>query len=1777
MRRTSSAILLMIAASCVVVSALADQAEPISTIADEHDVGCTADEHLANYIPPNPLTLRDPLNIQITQIEISRFPTVQVATLVSDANGDAILGLTEADFTLTEQGPVDPVPVVELIDVTPLSGTSGAVSIALVFDRSGSMNGSKIQQAKVAARTFIDNFADQDRAALVSFSSSVTADQQFLFTDLPGKQTIKDAINRLNAGGGTALIDGVIVGVNLTAGEPGTKAVIVFTDGQENSSSHTLQDAVSTAVAANIPVYTIGLGSGANQSFLTTLAHDTGGEYYYAPSASQMAAIYAAIKQSIQAQYLLVYDTHRPVEDGTTRTVTTTVDYAGNTASDSKNYVAHLPPRIIRTQETVELSFVSQVPAQSLAIEANVLGSFPTTAVKLYYRGIGSGTSYTEVNMSPQGGSLYHGIIHAGVVVAPGVEYYITASDGVLTSTDPAADPLNSPHQIPVGQAGFGIQHVPVILAPYGVSVDIAARVVDLNSTVTAVKLFCRHANDVLYQESEMLLVSGTGTDGIYLSAIPATVHSGPPGCDYYIEASNADGRIVRHGTPEVPHRVNYEPRTLILGAYWDRTTRDLSLSAWAFDPTNGAPVTIGAARFVVYDASATPIRIGHLAYDTNLQRWISNPIPFDEQGTFTYEVNVNGLVGRISFVAGIQETDIGGTVREGNGAPVSGATVELLNQVLVGSQLQWNVVETLTSLGDGSFAFATQPAGVYWINAEKQGLHGRSGPFYAIGLIIRDVTMTDFGVPIQAIDDVTSKLLDLMDSHVDKLSEKSKTVDEIVSGSDLWSKGVDVADTLKLIVTSVHSLGKAAKELHSWSRAATYWRQAKEAGGGFDVMIASGISNVAKAEAEKAMRKALKGVAVDWATNRALALMDATVLTADERRSFEVWTQKTVGASHGKHLGQNYVVATTFDEVLSAFYVQQILNNLDDVRQSVEFLIPTSGANVEFNERPWLQPWPPSARNHYRDPAAIRAGAPIYAVIRDLLTNPNTGLADVYKTDLVTLNAHPDLNMLVMQDIFAWTTNQIDLIREHTGNEFLTLYGEPLPVNLNDSLALYQGAVDHVNNIMVGKTLKVAADIAVAAVTIASAGVATPLLVAYSAGSFVLDVTLQLVEHEARMAVMGQYIGLSTDWAMAQLEIPAVLERAYTYAVTEILDPMYAVSNPSYKFQAAVDNVDIHPDYISPLTSRQYVLAPLGFLLIGNRDIDFRVRNIGSEEAHARVIIENRVARLFNPDDFLSSWQIFPDCMSDVNPQYEEMGVRLQPSEQQSATLEYKAHVDIANLFEANRVLLKPYMGPFAGSAHVEEYWVCFGFPPPFLVPDRNATIEEAIAFEQSVRFPAVVTGEPLTLYAFDKLANRTVRLERGSGVLSMGNAIYTESYTAPPDVWSVRFVLHHPVMANAQLHIYEGGDHVGWADDLGSVEYAFPAVYSGDSAVPESIEVPQAANRTFTIEARLVGVNSDLEFPIRVEVREEPIRPDAVLVTDATSVNISVPTDVEFSVTSTIAEASQQHPVLNLTASVSDLADPNGTVLDLLAAETPALYNEPIIPAGETRHYEWRYHSGQTPGVFSGDVTYTSDSGDLAQTVEIVVAGAVGQLVTVTHSDLRWDRATGQSYATVTIANTSATTISAPIFLAIDDVTPAVITPIGADGGFVDGRPYFEFSSQMAGTELAPGDEVSQQIAFDNPDRLRFRADVTVHGIVGSLPGGPAPTFAVGALAAGDLDCSGTVDFADINPFIQALTNPLDYGVAHPDCDASLGDVNRDGSFDFGDINPFIALLLD
>jgi Mg-chelatase subunit ChlD len=177
--------------------------------------------------------------------------------------------------------------------------------IMLVVDRSGSMAGSKIVEARLAAEAFVNAIDfSSDRVGLVSFESSATLDAR-LTTD---RASVVSAIRRLTANGGTDMV----AALDLAAQEldatrrPQVNAIIVMlTDGVPfNTTQAAALEAADRAKLSGTIIYAIGLGVDVNPALLRPMAA-TREHYFYAPTESELRSVYEAIARRIQADVLM--------------------------------------------------------------------------------------------------------------------------------------------------------------------------------------------------------------------------------------------------------------------------------------------------------------------------------------------------------------------------------------------------------------------------------------------------------------------------------------------------------------------------------------------------------------------------------------------------------------------------------------------------------------------------------------------------------------------------------------------------------------------------------------------------------------------------------------------------------------------------------------------------------------------------------------------------------------------------------------------------------------------------------------------------------------------------------------------------------------------------------------------------------------------------------------------------------------------------------------------------------------------------------------------------------------------------------------------------------------------------------------------------------------------------------------------------------------------------------------------------------------------------------
>ncbi len=251
--------------------------------------------------PPPPLVIEADVDV------------VSLTAVVHDKAGRFVAGLGPADVEVYEDGVRQ--------EVTYFRAASGGeeripLSIVLVLDASGSMqrNLGFLQQAAVS---FVQKLEAVDQALVVSFNETVKGSSDFS-GDL---SRLEDFVDALQAFGGTSLYDAIHYALGRVKDQPGRKALIVFSDGDDTTSSLQERDVVDYARAIEATIYGIGIegvgpGGGAPRGFLKKIAQETGGDYYFPDRFGDLVKTFGRIADELHAHYLLAYSPKRPPDNG---------------------------------------------------------------------------------------------------------------------------------------------------------------------------------------------------------------------------------------------------------------------------------------------------------------------------------------------------------------------------------------------------------------------------------------------------------------------------------------------------------------------------------------------------------------------------------------------------------------------------------------------------------------------------------------------------------------------------------------------------------------------------------------------------------------------------------------------------------------------------------------------------------------------------------------------------------------------------------------------------------------------------------------------------------------------------------------------------------------------------------------------------------------------------------------------------------------------------------------------------------------------------------------------------------------------------------------------------------------------------------------------------------------------------------------------------------------------------------------------------------------------
>ena len=172
------------------------------------------------------------------------------------------------------------------------------LNVAIVLDRSGSMQGEKIDEAKRAAITALDRLRPDDIVSVVSYQSTV--DVVVPATKLRDRRAVQDAIQRIQASGKTALFGGVSKGageLEKFLDENRVNTLLLLSDGLANvgpSSPGELRQLGVSLARQGISVTTIGLGLNYNEDLMTGLAMASDGNHFFVEDARDLESVFAA-------------------------------------------------------------------------------------------------------------------------------------------------------------------------------------------------------------------------------------------------------------------------------------------------------------------------------------------------------------------------------------------------------------------------------------------------------------------------------------------------------------------------------------------------------------------------------------------------------------------------------------------------------------------------------------------------------------------------------------------------------------------------------------------------------------------------------------------------------------------------------------------------------------------------------------------------------------------------------------------------------------------------------------------------------------------------------------------------------------------------------------------------------------------------------------------------------------------------------------------------------------------------------------------------------------------------------------------------------------------------------------------------------------------------------------------------------------------------------------------------------------------------------------------
>ena len=230
----------------------------------------------------------EPLEI----LEVSGVTSVLLEVSVQGTSGRAVRGLDASKFVLTENG------VPQVIDM--VSEESMSATLAMLIDSSQSTS-RRIDFVRRTAERLSGFLGSKNRMLVVPFTRTLGS----ITGPTTDRMTIVEALSAIRPVGGTAIVDSIVATCKLLENAEGRRAIVLVTDGYDEHSTGSIEDAIIAARAAHVTIYVFGVGGVAGISLkgerlLRRLAQEAGGLAFFPMREDQLQAAHSTLIEDLE-------------------------------------------------------------------------------------------------------------------------------------------------------------------------------------------------------------------------------------------------------------------------------------------------------------------------------------------------------------------------------------------------------------------------------------------------------------------------------------------------------------------------------------------------------------------------------------------------------------------------------------------------------------------------------------------------------------------------------------------------------------------------------------------------------------------------------------------------------------------------------------------------------------------------------------------------------------------------------------------------------------------------------------------------------------------------------------------------------------------------------------------------------------------------------------------------------------------------------------------------------------------------------------------------------------------------------------------------------------------------------------------------------------------------------------------------------------------------------------------------------------------------------------